>query len=215
MPRGLTTKVEKTRRKSELTVKQLRFILGIFDEQLTSTDAYLKYVALSPELDRKSAGDAASRLLARPEIRKYMREVQEHELQTAAVTFNRLVHTSAAIAFADRTKMFNEDGSIKPPHEWPRDLQIACDGVEIEEKDGWVEGEDGEMVRGVVGRKIRVKMGGSKLKACELLMKLKKMLDKDNVEERQARAAAAHPPLVVVLEPDKPPVSQEPEPGEE
>ncbi len=206
---------EKTSRRCTLTAKQVRFILGYWNEGLSATDAYLKYIAKKPDsLSRIDAGNAASAILGKKEAREYLREMQEEDFRVARITGNRLVAMVEAIAFADRTKMFNVDGSIKPPHEWPENLRLACDGVEIEERDGWIESPDGEPTRGVVGRKIKVRTGGAKLEALKLLMKFKKMIEKTETnEERQARSTQAHPPLVVVLEDDRPPVSQEPEPN--
>lgn len=45
----------------------------------------------------------------------------------------RIIKEVSAISFFDIREIFNDDHSLKPPHEWPEDLARSIAGIEVEE----------------------------------------------------------------------------------
>jgi Terminase small subunit len=54
---------------------------------------------------------------------------------------NRTLREAARLAFSDLRKLFNENGTLKPPHEWPDAAAAAVAGLEVVRRN--VEGGDG------------------------------------------------------------------------
>lgn len=72
------------------------------------------------------------------------------------LTLAKLLHEINKISFIDSRKLYNDDGSIKKPSEWPDELAAAVAGVEVVE------------IAGGVGCLKKVKLY-DKLKALEML----------------------------------------------
>lgn len=49
------------------------------------------------------------------------------------MSVNRLAQAMARIAFADRCDLFDANGCLRPPHEWPADIAATVESVELED----------------------------------------------------------------------------------
>lgn len=75
----------------------------------------------------------------------------------------RLLHEITNISFVDIRKIFNDDHSLKPPHEWPDDVAAAIAGLDVEETFDY---EDKKKVQTGWIKKVKL---NDKLKAIEML----------------------------------------------
>jgi hypothetical protein len=85
----------------------------------------------------KQAGVLAYRMLQRKKVAEYARLVQECTayvvIDAASCNIKRAFDEEARLAYLDPRLMFNDDGSIKPPKEWPEELARCISGVDIDE----------------------------------------------------------------------------------
>lgn len=104
--------------------------------------------------------------LRKPEIQQRIAEIRQTTGRNFNITRERLAQELAKIAFADVRLIFNEDGSLKSPENWPDDIAAVIAGVDTDEI--WEgRGED----RQKVGETKKLKMW-EKTKAIEALAKL-------------------------------------------
>lgn len=169
-------KVQPTRRLSPLSAKHVRFCEMIFSGTKPNYQCYLETCAESPATHIDTAKSAARKLLRRPAVREYLRLLQEYALSHSRATVDHILSGLNAVAFSDRTAIFNDDGSMKPPDKWPRDFKEAVESIEIKEfYSNKKDKETGEITQVVSSREFKVKCG-SRLRALELLMQFRKMI---------------------------------------
>lgn len=88
----------------------------------------------------------ARELLTRKNIQAHVEELRK-ELGTLHFDiYNRAVAKLIAMMEADRTALFDADGNLLDPKEWPEDLKLLLAGIEIEETMVG-EGDEAQMVR--------------------------------------------------------------------
>jgi phage terminase small subunit len=115
-----------------LTVRQIRFC----QNYANTGKGYQSYLdaGFPPGVSRDATDKAMARLARKPGIIEYIRELQNQAADEARVTVARVVQGLADSAFADRTMIFNDDGTIRPPSQWPEALRSIIAGVEVEEE---------------------------------------------------------------------------------
>lgn len=115
--------------------------------------------------DDQSAWEMASQLLKVPQVKVAVERLTEHHLQKIGVHSERVLTEVARVALSDLRNLYNEDGSLKLPHEWSDEAAAAVAGVEVLE-----EFSGKGKARTLVGhtKKIRV---FDKVRALELLSK--------------------------------------------
>jgi phage terminase small subunit len=74
---------------------------------------------------------AARYNLTKAHIALRIREVRRQALDALQVTPARIASSFAHQAFADRTAIFNADGTMKHPRQWPAELRAIVAGVEL------------------------------------------------------------------------------------
>lgn len=79
------------------------------------------------------AGANGSRLLENAEITKRIKKLTQDRLDRLRITQDRTLAEIARLAFVDISKIFNEDGSLKPIKNWPKDARRAVSSIEVEE----------------------------------------------------------------------------------
>lgn len=164
-----------------LTPKQERFVL----EYLKDLNA--KQAAIRAGYSAKSAEQQGSTLLADPKVSVVIRTRLEASTAKATLTVERLDQEIARLAYADLRKLYDADGRLLSPHEWPDDVAAAVAGTETVE-----EREDGKVVGYVKKLKTWDKVSALTLAA----RRLKALTDRvevdvpDDLAGRVARAAA-------------------------
>lgn len=104
--------------------------------------------------------------LRKPEIQARIAELRKDTANSLNITRERIAQELARIAFSDVTKVFAEDGSLKPISDWDEDTKAVIASVETDELfDG--AGRD----RTQVGLTRKVK-SWEKVKALDSLVKL-------------------------------------------
>nr|BFD63169.1 terminase small subunit [Bdellovibrio sp. HM001] len=174
---------------SELTDKQKIFVLEYLVD-LNATQA-----AIRAGYSEKSARCIASENMDNPKIQAEIQRQMDARASKVGVTSELVLGELLKIATFDIRRLYNADGSMLKPSEWPDDVAKAVAGVDIEDLfDG--HGED----RQQIGYTKKVKIW-DKPKSLELLGRhLKLFTDKIEVKAdlslaetmRKARERAKH-----------------------
>lgn len=155
-----------------------------------ATDAYI--LAGYACKTRDNAQSAASQLLNNPTVcalvEKERRRVQRKLEISAEKTFKEI----AALAFSDVRELFNEDGTLKDPHEWEDHVAAAVSSIEVFEE---YQGEGKGKAKKYIGRTKKVRLW-DKVTSLEKLARLLGMDFKDqalpvnvNVQVNQVNVA--------------------------
>lgn len=134
--------------------------------------AYWEDPLKSPKEIGEAVGLSATKvsiIMRRQRVRDVIHLIDQEVGATLGVTAHKMIGHLAAVAFGDVRGLFNEDGSMKLPHEWS-DFDAAA--VESVETDELFAGSGREREQIGYTRKIK---RASKLKAIELLMQIKKL----------------------------------------
>lgn len=135
--------------------------------------------ALRAGYSEHSAANHASGLLNRPRIKRYIEKLMADRLKRVDVRADDVVAELAKIAFGDLRGVFDEQGQLLPPHEWPDDAAAAIASMEA---------TTAERGQGDVEHVVKVRQW-DKLRALELLGKHLKMFT-DRVEHDVADGLA-------------------------
>jgi phage terminase small subunit len=130
--------------------------------------------AIAAGYSKKGADVAGARLLGNAGVgaevdRRKVKIEEKFELTT-----DRTLREVARLAYADIRKIYNEDGSLKLPHEWDDDAAACVAGVECDELFAGT-GKD----RVLIGYTRKVRMF-DKNSALEKAMKFHGLYEKDN-----------------------------------
>lgn len=80
---------------------------------------------------RKGAHPNVYALLERSDIRNAIAAEQRNLARRAGVTRDNVLRETAAIAFSDVRKLFDENGNLLPVRDWPSDIAPAVSGIEV------------------------------------------------------------------------------------
>lgn len=156
--------------------------------------------AIAAGYKASAAKRQAVRILERPSVQEALRKRQEELAKRYELTTESVIAELAKIVRADLREMFNEDGSLKPPSEWPDHLAGAIASVEVFEE---FAGRGADRVQ--IGFTKRIKVF-DKNSALEKAMKHLGMFDKDNKQKtdplREFLAALPGAVVGVVHEPE-------------
>lgn len=196
-------------RKPELSIKDIRFAQGVAAGK-TLKQAYLD-AGFAAKVTDNATQQAAWSLLKNPKnsiILDYVHDLQDAAAETAKITMEDMARSLREQAFADRTQVFNDDGSMKLPKDWPQELRSIIAGIEVDNIEEWTKDPDtGERVKTVIGQNWKVKFERS-TEAKKILAEWRgiggsKVLDADR--------SASNPVLVIELGREKveqPPVDE-------
>jgi phage terminase small subunit len=157
----------KARTRRRLSDKQRRFVA----EYLVDLNAC--QAAIRAGYSPKTAETCGPRLLRNALVGQAIQAGQTKRLHTLDISAERILAELARIAFGDVRALYDEDGTLKPVHEWPDEVAAAVSGLEVE--DPVV--RQGQVVRGGV-RKVK---RWDKTRALEMLAKHRGLL-KDRLE---------------------------------
>lgn len=194
-PAPKRTRKHKTRRPA-LTARDVRFAVLLFNRGMkTQAECYLE-AGFPAGSTPNATAVAAHTKLKNPNIRAYIRQLQQRAADAAQVDANAVVQGLKRIAFSRLPDLYDARGRIKLPHEWPADLVGAVESVESEEVFELVEHTDPgtgkkSRRRELVGYVRKVKFA-KRIEALRLLAEIVRLTGRD------ADAGKAPPaPLVV------------------
>lgn len=110
---------------STLTPRQERFVQEYLID-LNATQASIRS-GYSP----KTANEQACRLLTKVSVRSALQAAQAERAARTHITQDRVLQELAKLAFADLRRAYNEDGSLKLPHEIDDETAAALAGIEV------------------------------------------------------------------------------------
>lgn len=160
---------------SALTLKQQRFA----DEYLVDLNA--KQAAIRAGYSPRSAEVTGAKLLSNTKVAAYVKSAASAQQERTRITADVVLGELLRLARVDLSEAYDESGKLRPVREMPEDLRRAIAGVESDEIWEWVEDDDGERRRELVGFTRKVKFW-DKTRALELLGKhLKLFTDRVDV----------------------------------
>ena len=107
-----------------LTDRQRRFV----DEYLIDLNG--TQAAIRAGYSQATANEQAARLLANVSVRSQVDQRIADRAQRTEITQDRVLQELARLAFVDLRKAYNEDGTLKKPHELDDDTAAAMAGLE-------------------------------------------------------------------------------------
>jgi phage terminase small subunit len=111
------------------------------------------------------ASEIACRLVKKSQVQEAIEKAMAERLRKIGVHSERILTEVARVGLSDLRKLYNEDGSLKLPHEWSDEAAAAVAGVEVSE----IFAGEGK-ARTLVGHTKKVRVF-DKVRALELLSK--------------------------------------------
>ena len=174
--------------------KALEIDDGLTDMQRLFVAEYLKSknateAAIKAGFSERSADKQGWQLLGKPRIANAIRRAMDRIEKRVMIAAENVLIELGKIAFADPRKVFNENGDLLPPKDWPDEIAGAIQAIEIEEIREPYTGD-------VIGKIKKIKFW-DKNKALDNLGKHFKLFDdkieiniNDGLAERLAQARA-------------------------
>lgn len=122
--------------------------------------------ALEAGYSASTAKARASEMANDPRMQVVLAYLTASEIQRAGLELAPLMAQLKAIALSDPRRLYDADGLMLPPHQWPDDVAMAVAGIEADEIAQQVDGKTVHM-----GYTRKVKLWG-KLDAIEKALKL-------------------------------------------
>jgi phage terminase small subunit len=149
----------------KLTQKERAFVIE-YQKDFSGTDAVLR--AKYHPKDRQIASQIAWTLLHRPLVAEALERDVSERLKRLGDRADATIEELLKIGHFDIRKLFNTDGSLKPPVEWDDATAAAVAGLQVVELEGRGEGQ------AKIGQVKKLKML-DKTKALELLGRHQKL----------------------------------------
>ena len=164
-----------------LNARQVRFV----DEYMIDLNA--AQAAIRAGYSVKTARQIGYENLIRPDIAAAVEAKRKELAVSRGITRERILDEMAKLAFSDLRGLFREDGTLKPPHEWPDGAAGAVSSLEVvETTKAEVDGEGGVKYTPEATKKLKLWDKGKQL---ENLLKHLGM-DEDKPAEHVAAASA-------------------------
>jgi len=80
------------------------------------------------------ASEIACRLVKKSQVQEAIEKAMAERLRKIGVHSERILTEVARVGLSDLRKLYNEDGSLKLPHEWSDEAAAAIAGVEVLEE---------------------------------------------------------------------------------
>lgn len=90
-----------------------------------------------------SAAANASRLLKDDNVKAYMEELRQEFFMNAEITTEQIIAQYKKLAFNDARSLYNEQGELKDPKDWPDEIAAAVVSFEV------AVDEDGNVIKKV------------------------------------------------------------------
>lgn len=131
---------KRSTRQPALNAKHLRFV----DEYIVDLNA--TQAAIRAGYSPKTAKQQGHRLLTYVDVQRAIEAKRKEVAGDLGITRERVLKEMAKLAFSDLRQLYNEDGGLKHPHEWPEGAAGAISGMELVEEFG--DGPDGKKLIG-------------------------------------------------------------------
>lgn len=158
----------------ELSVADIRFCQHLANGK-TQLEAYRQAEYRNSKSNDNAVSKAASILVRKGKIRRYLRQLKEQAADAAGVTVDMLAQGFRRVGFADRRGIFGPDGSMLPPEFWPEELGSIIAGIEVEDLEEW---DEVQKCRVKIGRKWKVRFERS-MEARKILAQWRGMIGQD------------------------------------
>jgi phage terminase small subunit len=113
--------------KNVLTPKQERFCLEYMLD-LNATQA-----AIRAGYSSATAQEQSSRLLSKAIVKQKIQLLKDEQAKRLKVDSDDILRELSRIGYSDIRAIYNENGTVKHPTEWPEDLARAIASIEVEE----------------------------------------------------------------------------------
>lgn len=95
--------------------------------------------AIAAKYSVKRADVTAAELLARDDIKAYIKAEEERLAKEAGISQKMILRELGFIAFSDIRKFYKEDGTLKSIADLDDDAAAALAGVEVDELEDWID----------------------------------------------------------------------------
>jgi phage terminase small subunit len=141
-----------------------------FAKDFNATQAYIR-ARKNPKLKASSAAVEACKLLKKPKIVAKIRTLMEKRVERVQIEGDEVLKELSRIGYSDLRALYELDGTIKHPKDWPEELARAVASIEVDEIEEW-DNERKEKV--FIGYTKKIKFW-PKTHALELMGKHKKL----------------------------------------
>ena len=123
-----------------MTAREVRFANHYLEHgNKTAAARHAGYQGSDPVLCQ-----TGTNLLKKNEVVDYIREAFDQFADTEKITRQRVLQSLGREAFADRTRILDEDGDVLPPGEWPLELRAMLVSFEMRKA---IDRDTGDTVR--------------------------------------------------------------------
>lgn len=110
---------------AELNAKQSRFVAEYLVD-LNATQA-----AIRAGYSERTAYAQGQRLLKHDEIRRAVNEANQKRQKRTEITQDRVLEELGRLAFSDIRRLYDENGSLLRPEDWPDDVAASVASMEV------------------------------------------------------------------------------------
>lgn len=97
--------------------------------------------AIEAGYSKSTAKARCSELANNEQVKLVTAYFTNQAMKAHGLTLDALMRQIQCIALSDPRKLYREDGTMLPPHEWPDDVAFAVAGVEVDEITAQVDGK--------------------------------------------------------------------------
>tara|TARA_Y100001963_G_C6742158_1_gene429557 strand:+ start:1004 stop:1531 length:528 start_codon:yes stop_codon:yes gene_type:complete len=114
----------------KLTNKQQKFC----EEYIIDLNA--TQAAIRAGYSKKTARSQGQRLLTNVDISDFVQKLRNEASERNKITIDECVSLLTSMARFDIADCYNEDGTLKPIHEIPKETRLAIEALDVEERNG-------------------------------------------------------------------------------
>ncbi len=157
---------------NRLTLRQEDFCIEYLRNGGNGSDAY-RVAYNAKNMSSKTVNEKASRLLAQDKIRARIDKSRQNVARRVEVGEAEILQSAAWAMQCDPRRILKADGTLVPPQEWPDEIALAIDAIDVKE-----EYEDGTR-KPATGRISKLKFS-SRSVARDQLFRYRGLYEKDN-----------------------------------
>lgn len=114
---------------------ELRFCQE-YIKDLNATQSYLR-ARTDKELANTTARTEGAKLLAKPHIQAQIQHLADERSKRTRISADKVLGDLGEISASDIRRLYDDNGALRPPHQWPDDLAMAIKEVETFEVEEW------------------------------------------------------------------------------
>lgn len=168
-----------------MTAKMIKFC------QEYCVDGHITKAAIRAGYSEDTAYSTGSENMKKPEIQKYIEELQADAVKAAKITREKIALTLANVAFVDVRKFYTPESKLKDVKKIDKETATALVGIDVDEL--WERGEEGMEQTGVT-KKIKL---ASRLQAIDMLNKMGGFYAPEKVAQTDGAGNDVKPTFVI------------------